>query len=267
MSEKEKDLSVVFVYSQDFMERVIRNLINDPSYCKSCGLYRESCKYNVYSFVRKVRAAIQLPKPADLPAFVDNTEEFMPKKLPEADLCLASGLHRDLLLELPEHLKKAGIKALIAPIEDWQEVPTGVRKQMEQKCKELGLECAFPKPFCTLEPEKDKPTITRFINETAIGRPLLEISITTIGKDEVIEYAAVRRSAPCGSTWYVARKLAGVSTKKEALYDAIAKAHHSFPCTATMVTDPETREPILHIGGFTIREEVEKALEKARNKS
>jgi hypothetical protein len=88
-----------------------------------------------------------------------------------------------------------------------------VRKQIEQKCKELGLECAFPKPFCTLEPEKDKPTITRFINETAVCRALLEIS-TTIGKDEVIEYAAVRRSAPCGSTWYVARKLAGVSTKK-----------------------------------------------------
>ena len=148
----------------------------------------------------KYALAIQLPKPADLPAFVDNPEEFMPKKLPEADICLASGLHRDLLLELPEHLKKAGIKALIAPIEDWQEVPTGVRKQMEQKCKELGMECAFPKPFCMLEPEKDKPTITSFINETAVGRPLLEISNTTIGKDEVIEYAAVRRSAPCGST-------------------------------------------------------------------
>ena len=115
MSEKQKDLSLVFVYSQDFMERVIRNLINDPSYCKSCGLYCESCKYNVYSFVRKVRAAIQLPKPADLPAFVDNPEEFMPKKLPEADLCLASGLHRDLHLELPEHLKKAGRRRSSSP--------------------------------------------------------------------------------------------------------------------------------------------------------
>jgi len=179
MSQKTKELSVVFVYSKDFMERVIRNLINDPSYCKSCGLYCESCKYNVYSFVKNVRAAIQLPNPADMPAFVDNPEEFMPKKLPEADVCLASGLHRDLLLELPEHLKKAGIKALIAPIEDWQEFPTGVRKQMEQKCAELGLECAFPKPFCTLEPEKDKPTIARFIAEAGVGRPLLEISTTT----------------------------------------------------------------------------------------
>jgi hypothetical protein len=31
-----------------------------------------------------------------------------------------------------------------------------------------------------------------------------------------------------------------------------------------MVADPETKEPILHIGGFTIRQEVEKALEKEK---
>lgn len=262
MSQASKEgISLVFVYSKDFMERVIRNLINDPCFCQSCGLYCDSCKYNVYSFVRNIRAAIQLLDTSDLPAFIDNPEEYMPKKLPKADVCLASGLHKDLLLELPHHIKKAGIKALIAPIEDWQEVPSGVRKQVEEKCKELQLECAFPKPFCTMEPEKDKPTIARFIEETKVGRPLLEISTIKIGRDEVIEYAAVIRSAPCGSTWYIARKLAGVSTQKDILYDAIAKAHHSYPCTATMVTDPETKEPILHIGGFTIREEVEKALE------
>jgi len=268
MSQKKKtELSLVFIYSKDFMERVIRNVINDPSYCKSCGLYCESCKYNVYSFVHNVRAAIQLPNPQDLPAFIDNPADYMPKHLPEADVSLVSGVHKDLLLELPEHLKEAGIKALIVPIEDWNEVPVGVRKQMEQKCNALGLECAFPKPFCTLEPEKDKPTIARFIEETKVGKPLLEISTTTLGKDEVIEYAAVRRSAPCGSTWYVARKLAGVSTKQEVLYDAIARAHHSFPCTATMNTDPETKEPILHIGGFTIRAAVDEALQKCRREN
>ena len=261
-------LALVFIYSKDFMERVIRNLINDPCFCQSCGLYCESCKYNVYSFVRNVRAAIQLPSQTDLPAFIDNPEEYMPKKLPQADICLASGLHKDLLLELPNQLKKAGIKALIAPVEDWIEVPLGVRNQVEAKCKDLGIECAFPKPFCTLEPDKDKPTIARFIEETKVGRPLLEITLAMVDKKEVIECAVVRRSAPCGSTWYIARKLAGVSTKKEELYDAIAKAHHSYPCMATMNTDPETKEPILHIGGFTIREEVEKAIEKerARNK-
>ena len=268
MSQKSNNetesLALVFVYSKDFMERVIRNLINDPCFCQSCGLYCESCKYNVYSFVKNVRAAIQLPNPSELPAFIDNPEEFMPKKLPKADIVLASGLHKDLLLELPSQVKKAGIKALLVPIEDWNEVPMGVRKQMEAKCHELGIECAFPKPFCSLEPEKDKPTIARFIEETKVGRPLLEITLKKIGNKEVIECAVVRRSAPCGSTWYIARKLAGVPTKKEELYDAIAKAHHSYPCTATMNTDPETKEPILHIGGFTIREEVEKAIEKER---
>jgi hypothetical protein len=128
-SDKE-GISLVFVYSQDFMERVIRNLINDPCFCQSCGLYCESCKYDVYSFVRNVRAAIQLPASSDLPAFIDNPEEYMPRKLPKADICLASGLHKDLLLELPQHIKNAGIKALIVPIEDWQEVPMGIQKQL-----------------------------------------------------------------------------------------------------------------------------------------
>jgi len=58
----------------------------------------------------------------------------------------------------------------------------------------------------------------------------------------------------------VAKKLAGVKTRRGFLWDAVAKAHHSYPCTATMGVDPETKEPILHIGGFIIREEVEKAL-------
>jgi hypothetical protein len=258
------NLALVFVYSKDFMERVIRNLINDPCFCQSCGLYCDSCKYNVYSFVKNVRAAIQLPSATDLPPFIDNPDEYMPKKLPQADICLASGLHKDLLLELPNLLKRAGIKALIVPIEDWVEVPLGVRNQVEVRCKALGIECVFPKPFCTLEPQADKPTIARFIEETKVGRPLLEITLRMVDKKEVIECAVVRRSAPCGSTWYIARKLAGVPTEKEELYDAIAKAHHSYPCTATMNTDPETKEPILHIGGFTIREEVEKAIEKER---
>jgi thymidylate synthase len=248
------------------MERVIRNLINDPCFCQSCGLYCESCKYNVYSFVKNVKAAIQLPSTADLPAFIDSPEEYMPKKLPQADICLASGLHKDIPLELPNQLKKAAIKALIVPIEDWVEVPVGVKNQVESRCKELGIECAFPKPFCTLEPQPDKPTIARFIEETKVGRPLLEVTLRMVDKKEVIECAIVRRSAPCGSTWYVARKLAGVSTKQEELYDAISKAHHSYPCTATMNTDPETKEPILHIGGFTIREEVDKAIAKERER-
>jgi len=261
---KEEILTLVFVYSGEFAERVIRNLINDLSFCKSCGLYCDSCKYNVYSHVRNIRAAMELPSPLELPAFIETPERYMPKKIPEADLCIASGLHKDLLLELPHQTQKFGIKGLIVPIEDFAEIPAGLRKQVEEKCQESGLESAFPKPFCSLEPAKDKPATSRFVTELRIGRPSLEISTVEIGGTEVIDSIAVRRSAPCGSTWYVAKKLVGIETKEEVLYEAIAKAHHSYPCTATMATDPEAKEPILHIGGYIIREEVEKALKRAK---
>ena len=264
-ANSKKALALVFIYSGEFAERVIRNLINDPSFCKSCGLYCDSCKYDVYSFVRNIRAAIELPNPSDLPDFIDNPEKYMPKKIPKADLCVSSGLHKDLLLELPYYLQKIGTKGLIVPVEDFNEVPSGLRKQLKERCQELELENAFPKPFCSLEPAEDKPTISRFVTELKAGRPLLEISTAKRGKREVIDSSNVRRSAPCGSTWYIARKLVGVETKKEILYDAIAKAHHSYPCTATMNADPEVKEPILHVGGYIIREEVEKALRQPKS--
>lgn len=256
-------LTIVFIYSEMFAERVIRNLINDPSFCKSCGLICDSCKYNAYSHVTSVRAAIELPKPSDLPPFIDNPEKYMPKKLPKADLAIASGLHKDLLLELPHCLETAGIRGLIVPIENFAEVPSGLRKQLDEKCQELNLETSFPKPFCSLEPSKNKPLVSRFVSKLQVGRPLLEISTTKTRNREIVESAIVKHSAPCGSTWYITKKLAGAETRKEILYDTIAKAHHSYPCTATMETDPEAKEPILHIAGYIIREEIEKALEKA----
>jgi len=205
-----------------------------------------------------------LPNPSELPAIIDNPEKYMPKKIPKADLCVASSLHKDLILELPHYIQKVNMKGFIVPIEDFTEVPSGLRKQVEERCQELGLENAFPKPFCSLKPAENRPVISRFVTELKVGRPLLEISTVKRGKREVIDSSIVRRSAPCGSTWYVARKLVGVETSREVLYDAVAKAHHSYPCTATMNVDPEVKEPILHMGGYVIREEVEKALERAK---
>jgi len=263
LTPKEETLTLIFVYSGESAERVIRNLINDPSFCKPCGLYCDSCKYGAYSHVGKIKAAIELPGPGKLPAFVEEPEEYMPKKILEADLCVASGLQKDLLLELPRQLVKAQVKGLVVPIEDFAEVPSGLKKQVREKCEELGLEYALPKPFCSLERSESSPTISRFIDRLNVGKPLLEISTVRTREGEVIESAVVKRSAPCGSTWYVARKLAGVRTDRQILYDVIARAHHTYPCTATMNEDPELREPILHLGGFIIREAVETAL-KAR---
>lgn len=260
---RREHLSLVFIYSGEYAERVIRNLINDPSFCKSCGVYCDYCKFNAYTYVNYIKAAVELPDPSKLPAFIDDSRKYMPRKIPNADICIASGLHKDLLLDLPGYIQKAGFKALIVPIEDFAKVPSGLRKQLEEECEDLGLETSFPKPFCSLKPDANKPLISRFVDEFKIGRPLLEVSIVKKGGDEVIGSTIVVRSAPCGSTWYVARKLVGVKLEKEVLYDVVAKAHHSYPCTATMAVDPEIGEPILHVGGYIIREEVEEAIKRA----
>jgi len=113
-------------------------------------------------------------------------------------------------------------------------------------------------------PAKDKEKNSIFVTELKVGRPSLDISTVKTRGSEFIESTTVRRSAPCGSTWYIAKKLLGAETKTETLYDTVAKAHHSYPCTATMAVDPEAKEPILHIAGYIIRQQVEKALKQAR---
>ena len=85
-------LTLVFIYSGDYAERVIRNFVNDPSFCKSCGLYCDFCKYDVYSNVHNIRAAIELAEPPKLPAFVEDPEEYMPKKIPNAVITAPTGI-------------------------------------------------------------------------------------------------------------------------------------------------------------------------------
>lgn len=253
-------MNLLFVYGSDYGEGVIRNLINDPSFCKSCSLLCDFCKYGVYSYVRNIYGAIRLPDSAQLPRFIEEPDRYLPRKIPTVDICIAIGIHQDLLLALPSRLSSEEIAGLVTPIEDSREVPWGLRKQLEEECTELDIEYAFPKPFCALEPVETKPLISRFIQEFKIGKPSLRVMTEKRKDSRAIHGVIVERSAPCGSTWYVARKLIGEEVQKEKIRDVVARAHHSYPCTATMEVDPEIGEPILHRGGYLIREAVEDPL-------
>lgn len=255
-------MKLLFVYSGDYGEHVIRNLINDPSFCRACGILCTFCKYGVYTHVQNIHAAIELPDPAKLPKFIESPERYIPEKIPAVDICIATGIHQDLLLALPQTLSREGVRGLIVPIEDFREVPVGLRKQLEGECEDLRMEYAFPKPFCALESETRMPFISMFVQEFNIGKPELQITTEKQGGLEVISGIAIKRSAPCGSTWYVVRKLIGNEIRKDKIRDVIAKAHHSYPCTATMSIDPEIGEPILHKAGYLIREAVESQLFK-----
>ena len=162
------------------------------------------------------------------------------------DVTLVVHIHEDLLLALPKLAKEAGSRALIVPLEDTEWLSPGVRRQVERACAELGLECAFPKPACSLEARDDQPAIREFQRIYRVGRPKIVIQ----SRDGVIREARVVQSAPCGNTYYVAYNLAGQEIGKDLNERVTAKYWHSFPCVGSMATDPELGDSILHKGGY-----------------
>lgn len=190
------------------------------------------------------------PPPADL---LDNPEEYLPKNPPKCDLILSLGLPSSLQHALPILAKKMEAKAVIAPIDDPAWIPPGLRRQIARELTESSVASAFPKPFCALE-----KTGNSFIDAFAehFGKPRLEIEV----EDGVIREVRVERGCPCGSTWFIADKLIGVKVSQQGVRDEIAKAHHAYPCLATMTKDPELGDTVLHKSQYLIREAVEEAI-------
>jgi hypothetical protein len=83
------------------------------------------------------------------------------------------------------------------------------------------------------------------------------------GKNSILA-ANVIRSAPCGSTWFVTKKMLGLEPEQPDLRERISEAHHSYPCIGSMERDTELGENMLHIGCYNIREAVEDALCKGK---
>ncbi|MEA1906234.1 MAG: DUF166 family protein [Euryarchaeota archaeon] len=66
----------------------------------------------------------------------------------------------------------------------------------------------------------------RFGSTFGVGIPVLKISVA----NGVISAVKVKQSAPCGSTWFVAKKLIGVPAhSQQDIRDAASEAHHSYP--------------------------------------
>jgi hypothetical protein len=196
--------------------------------------------------------------PEDLPAFIEEPEQYLPAFLPACELILAVGIHPDLLAVLPEIVKNTGAKAVIAPSEDSKKTPAGVLEQVRKALELMGVEFEAPKPFCALE-KTGKPIIDAFV-DMGFGKPILRVELSPDGK--MFIGLGVLRDAPCGSTWFVAKKLSwtDVSEYKE----NVSGAHHSYPCIASMEKDPQLGDTILHRAGYIIRGAVEEGMEQAK---
>jgi hypothetical protein len=238
-------LAFTRAYDDTFAQRLLMHFTNDPNLCTGCAEFCEHCRdqYPI-QFAEDVVGLLQLP--ARLPLYVDDADEFLPQVLEPHDVTLVVHIHEDLLLALPKLVKEAGGRALIVPLEDTEWLSPGVRRQVERACTELGLECAFPKPACSLEARDDQPAIREFQRIYRVGRPKIVIQ----SRDGVIREARVVQSAPCGNTYYVAYNLAGQEIGKDLNERVTAKYWHSFPCVGSMVTDPELGDSILHKGGY-----------------
>jgi len=250
-------LRLFVVYGDDFGEKVIGNMVNLPDFCRACDLACASCRVKYSCFAPDVCGAFRVPN--DLPDVIDDPEDYLPRFLPRVDLLLVIGLHPDLLAALPTIAEAAHARAAIVPIEDANWCPPSLRSELQHSLGTLGIECAFPKPFCELDASAGG-LVEAFVRRYQIGRPVIEVSFA----GNLISEVRVVRSAPCGSTWYVAQQIKwSAADDLDGLEQVISKAHHGYPCTASMEMDSELKDTILHKSGYIIRDTVEQAMAKA----
>jgi hypothetical protein len=135
-------MDLIVIYSGEFGERVIGNLINYSTFCISCAEACTHCKDAKYGFADSIKAFFKLPEPSQLPVFIeDSASGYLPNEFPDADMAIVSEIHNDLLLELPTILKDSGIKAMIVPQESAAMI---ARPQVEEICDRERIEVVFP---------------------------------------------------------------------------------------------------------------------------
>jgi hypothetical protein len=249
------------LFSDAYSYRFIKHVVDDPSLCIGCEKDCDHCRYSYrIDFSENLVGVLKLPP--ELPLFADDTSLYLPSRLPEHDVTLVINVHEDLLTDIPRLARDAGSKALIVPSEapDW--ISRGCRRHVIEICNELGIETAFPKPFCSLERKPGQPVINEFIRKFRIGKPRIQIFLH---EGEIVN-TQVDCSAPCGCTYFVAKKLIGKQLTPSINEDHTAKYWHSYPCVASMQMDPELGDTILHRGGYIHYSAVSAAVDEAKRR-
>jgi hypothetical protein len=196
--------------------------------------------------------------PARLPLIVDDGLDYLPAQLPPADLVISLGDTAGVAQLLPDAVRLTGARAVIAPIDRHESLPTGLARQVRGWLADLGVSVVFPKPFCSLtETSYNLPPIVEHYDDALIrrfaqtfGRPALSLNVV----DGRIGPGRVQRDSACGCARYVVDHLAGCPVD-EAEYTA-GMLHHHFPCLAGMNTDPDYRDTLMHVSGHVLRDAV-----------
>jgi hypothetical protein len=197
--------------------------------------------------------------PPALPLIIDDPADFLPSRLPQADLILALGETPAVAQLIPDIVRLAGATAVIAPIDRNESLPAGLLRQLRGWLEAAGVAVAFPKPFCSLTEDSYNlpPIVERYDNAVIrefarhFGRPRLTVSIDP---SQRVSLALVNRDSACGCAHHVAHGLGGLPIAG-AEHEA-GMLHHHYPCLASMNQDADYNDTLMHVSGHLIRQAV-----------
>ena len=230
-------------FSGTYADKVIANLVGDKDFCRACGPDCVECR-EPYARRFGGRIAKVITFPAALPHLLETPGDLVPTDVPPHDVLLAIHVHEQVLVEVARQCSRWGTRGIIAPIEARGWVGGAAQAEAETICRDAGIEIAFPKPFCSLDPPAGS-VLARFRREFHVGRPEVRLDV----RDGRIERAHVEVSAPCGATYCVARWLEGKRIDDDLRYQVVSKRLHAYPCTASMEWDHDLGDTIMHVAG------------------
>lgn len=228
------------VFDSRYAERVMNNLIDADAFCTACGPACINCRQ---SYRRRFGAELAgvVEFPAVLPYLLEKPGDYM-QALPRHDILLAINIHEQILLEVLNRCGQWGTRGVIVPIESPDWIHGNTISMARGICENNGIEIDFPKPFCSFNPPEGS-LLREFKDHFHIGYPRIEITV----ENRKITKAFVHSSAPCGSTYFIARWLVGRSVDDDLKYEIVAGKLHAYPCTASTQYDPEIGDSILHL--------------------
>ena len=138
-------MRIYVAYNGKFGERVIGNLINYRNFCISCDKLCIFCRdEKALNFAGNITGIYT--QPLGLPAYIEEPEKYLPHDLPESDVLLAINLHPDIISEFPGIAKNAGVRLIIAPVEEPNWMSAGLKSQVKEKCERLNIAFTAPVP-------------------------------------------------------------------------------------------------------------------------
>ncbi|MDW7650208.1 MAG: DUF166 family protein [Bacillota bacterium] len=197
---------------------------------------------------------------------VDEPDDYLPARLPAADLILHLAESPQAAQLLPAVVKASGAVAVIASIDSSAWIPVGLQNQLRRELARAGVTIVFPEPLCSLDEEtvgfiSVQPYTNEVIREFSryFGKPVLDVDV---GEDGKIIEARVLRGSPCGSTEYTVGRVRGMDAAKAVPTSGLMCLH--YPCLASMKFEQTDSgvDTIMHISGKIFNESMEKALKK-----